>query len=277
MKVAVFFVVLALLVPFCLGYCDPAKKPTSDAPDPNGFVPCTNLLNGQTYYCPASDTCDDLGGCLTCLTRSDGFTFISSDGTECCNQSKITPGKIRGDPHFSGFDGSYFDFMGLANEWFSLLSTEYIQLNGYFQPSCGFYKGTYVTEIGLLVNGSRIHLTTDSSTINGDELTCCKDLTPIPLNGGALRHQWANHFEVETGELLVKLTRLSRSIEKDCLKASFNLDFTLKEYIGMIHGVIGQTAHHPLIGNAPEVEGKTEDYVVSGPFATDSKFNRYNL
>jgi len=53
------------------------------------------------------------------------------------------------------------------------------------------------------------------------------------------------------------------------------LTFQLKDFTGSVHGVIGQTAHHT--GNAPEVEGKVEDYVVSGPFATDNKFNRYDL
>lgn len=270
MKPAFFFVVLALLVPFCLATCDSSIQPTFASADPSGATQCFN--GAVEYFCGHGSACDNAGACLTC-SGQPVFQFANQAGTACCSDI----GFMWGDPHFTGFDGNKFDFMGISNKWFNLLSTESIQINGFFQPSCGFYKGTYVTEIGLLVNGSKVHLTTDSSTLNGEELTCCKGRTPILLNGGALRHQSVDHFEVETSELLVKLTRLSRSIEKDCLKASFNLDFTLKEYVGMIHGVIGQTAHHPLSGNAPEVEGKTEDYVVSGPFSIDSKFSKYNL
>jgi len=50
------------------------------------------------------------------------------------------------------------------------------------------------------------------------------------------------------------------------------------------HGLLGQTAHHAH-AKAPvskggegegEIQGTSKDYIVSGPFADDFKFNRYN-
>jgi len=272
MKTAVLCVVLALLVPFCLAYCDPTLTP-ADVTATSGNVPCTVPF---VYSCQDESQCDGIGGCLTCTLRSDAFTFVNIQGTACCNQSYTIAGEIWGDPHLTGFDGEKFDFQGIPNTWFNLLSTEHLQLNGFFQPTCG-QKGTHITAVSLQVNGSKIFISPDSASVDGKELTCCKGWTPIPLNGGALRHQWVNHFEVETEHFLMKFERFLKDDKKDCIKANFNLEFKLKNYLGAIHGVIGQTAHHPLTGNAPEVEGKVADYVVSGPFATDSKFNFYNL
>jgi len=274
MKAAVFFAVLALLVPLCLAFCDPSRAPVHEDPASSVGYPCMN--GSMPYLCNAESACDGKGACKTCLNRVDGFKWVNIQGTACCNIAVAIGAYLWGDPHLTGFDGNKFDFQGIHNKWFNLLSTEYLQLNGFFQPTCG-QNGTHVTEIGLLVNGSRIHLSADSSTLDNNELTCCHGWTPVPLNGGVLRHQWVNHFEVETEHFLIKVTHIMKNEERECIKAAFNLEFKLKDYHGAIHGVIGQTAHHPLSGDAPEVEGKTEDYVVSAPFATDSLFNRYDL
>jgi len=284
MKVAL--VVLALLVPFCLAICTdilpvpvvPNNAVACNPPTfpPNFTVPCTNNNNGQSYCCQNGTACDHLGGCLTCFAEPV-FSFVNKIGTACCsNFSLDVLADVWGDPHFTGFDGKKFDFQGIPNKWFNLLSSSDIQLNAFFQRSCGKSAPTYVTEIGVQVKGSKISLVPHNSTLDGAEVACCKGWTPIPLKNGNLRHQWLNHFEVETNLFLIKFQRhVVPTPGENCIQGSFDLVFKLKAWPGNVHGVIGQTAHHSFAGKAPEVEGKPEDYVVSGAFANDFTFNRY--
>ena len=45
---------------------------------------------------------------------------------------KLCMGDVKGDPHFTGADGSKYDFTGVPRKSFSLISDTHLQVNGYF-------------------------------------------------------------------------------------------------------------------------------------------------
>jgi hypothetical protein len=76
-------------------------------------------------------------------------------------------GSLVADPQFSGFQGQNFQFHGMADEVFNLISTPTFQLNGNFRylstgqcnyndTTCWSHPGTYVDQLGFLLGDIRI-------------------------------------------------------------------------------------------------------------------------
>jgi hypothetical protein len=73
---------------------------------------------------------------------------------------------INGDPQFAGFHGQQFQFHGLADEVFNLISTPTMQLNSHFvylssgkcdynQTMCWSHPGTYVDALGFTIPSAK--------------------------------------------------------------------------------------------------------------------------
>ncbi|CAI5535206.1 unnamed protein product [Closterium sp. Naga37s-1] len=61
----------------------------------------------------------------------------------------------KGDPHFTGADGSHFDFSGLPNHHFALISDAHLQVNGYFGGRFGTWGNatkalTWIRSLGIM-------------------------------------------------------------------------------------------------------------------------------
>lgn len=92
-----------------------------------------------------------------------GFTVkYESGGAPPCT----TPGGC-GDPQFIGFQGQNFQFHGMADEVFNLISTPTFQMNGNFKyisagkcdyndTACFTHPGTYVDQIGFMIGDIKI-------------------------------------------------------------------------------------------------------------------------
>jgi hypothetical protein len=81
--------------------------------------------------------------------------------------AKKGPATGNGDPQFSGFQGQNFQFHGMADEVFNLISTPTFQMNGNFkylssgkcdynETVCFTHPGTYVDQIGFTVGDIKI-------------------------------------------------------------------------------------------------------------------------
>lgn len=86
-----------------------------------------------------------------------GFTVVAKKG----------PATGNGDPQFSGFQGQNFQFHGMADEVFNLISTPTFQMNGNFkylssgkcdynETVCFTHPGTYVDQIGFTIGDIKI-------------------------------------------------------------------------------------------------------------------------
>src|SRR5258708_1475632 len=77
-----------------------------------------------------------------------------------------------GDPHFYGFEGESFDFMGKPNRYYNLLTDTEVQVNAYFiyWATSGADNFTVTEQIGILVNDHRIQINPAGLTVDGCEI-----------------------------------------------------------------------------------------------------------
>jgi len=117
-----------------------------------------------------------------------------------------------GDPHFVGWNGARFDFDGVDQQVFNLLSDDDVQLNARFGRVLGaprrYLAGIYMVEMGLRIEQHRVHivagghLPNDYGTVllDGRQLTLPHSRlllnTSVELFGGA-----ESYLEVEWGGL----------------------------------------------------------------------------
>jgi len=85
-----------------------------------------------------------------------------ADFTVFADFSLCGPGGLGGDPQFAGFQGQNFQFHGMADEVFNLISTPTFQMNGNFkylssgkcdynETVCYTHPGTYVDQLGFVI------------------------------------------------------------------------------------------------------------------------------
>jgi len=174
------------------------------------------------------------------------------------------------------------------------------QYNAYFSQSCDGKKGlNAITAIALKINEQRLFINiTGHPVLNKHTLyqDPHKDFYHIGHNSmyGSVSYKWESNIEVTTPEFHLIMERfiINRSIQKpgmvyygkNCIVGYFNTQFKSKNDSLDLHGLLGQTAHHnhkenKIHGNEGqgEIEGTYQDYIVSGPFEGDFKYNRYSF
>jgi len=208
---------------------------------------------------------------------------------------------VKDDPHFIGIHGEKYSVVGEGEKWFNIISTPDFQFNAFFQQACENKKGmTAITSVAVKINGHRFRVNaTGSAQLDGATLKTPPHAHshPIGENGvyGSISHPWNNNFEIHTPEFSVVLIRhmIDPTIQKpgmvyygkNCLVSYFNTEFKDHNMSSAMHGLLGQTAHHVHLhavsakGNEGqgEIEGTYKDYIVSGPYENDFKFNQYKL
>jgi hypothetical protein len=209
----------------------------------------------------------------------------------------ITGTNIIQDPHFIGIQGESYHVMGEPEKWFNIISTPDFQFNAYFQSPCeGKWGLSYMTKFAFLIDGHELLIpTTGNPTLDGTDVWRNRwGSTPVS-NNATFQRPWDNNFHLATKDFGMEIERhvVDFAIQKpgwmfygtNCVPAYFNLK-ALKEkneHIKSVHGLLGQTAHHKhadlKTGNQGEgeIEGTYKDYEVSGPFATNFKFNKYSF
>lgn len=207
-----------------------------------------------------------------------------------------------GDPHFQGFEGESYDFMGEPNRYYNLLTDHEVQINAYFAywPETGDDNSTYTKQIGILVRDHRIQITPDGLTIDACEMLKNRRVYRVDDDAitsierlDQLNEQFPEGAMTPMGFPrcnLIRGYRVTTACGYDCVvivsqddtnPPYLNLSISLKHRLWP-HGVIGQTADHDGIARKGKgrngegiIEGTYEDYEISSLWASDFKFNQY--
>ena len=224
----------------------------------------------------------------------------------------IVLASVVGDPHFIGFAGQMFDYIGEPQTSFNLLSDFDVQLNAHLYLMKAnhhtFISGPVMNEIALLCDGHTVYInaggyekpelgyvTVDGVRLSGDKkvsfgrlsvhykpiLSQSKD---IGLGGSDYLVGSVKIVIEDVYSFHVVLVENGHNINKPeiwvtALPRRF-LDFTahILDQSRHPHGVFGQTAHPDK--NVPlykwRIEGEESDYVLSdGLFGTGFKYNKF--
>jgi len=205
---------------------------------------------------------------------------------------------VTGDPHFYGFEGESFDFMGEPNRYYNLLSDTQVQVNAYFVhfPTSGADNFTATDQLGILVHGHRIGISPTAMAIDGCEqhggerfrvggstasverFDRLDDRVPARMRtllgfGDLIR---GYHIETRYGYEFV-VTVSTDNVNPPFLNLLSRMNGRLWP-----HGIIGQTADHDGKARTPHghqgegiIAGTYRDYEVSSLWASDFKYNKY--
>jgi hypothetical protein len=142
------------------------------------------------------------------LNVPDYFT-AAGDGTRCGDNG------VNGDPVFSGFQGQVFQFHGLPDEHFNLVSSPDVQLNAHFvylssgkcdynDTECFTHPGTYMDILGFSVADTHIKLVAGTHEqglriwINDQEITRGTYIRAITNTTAYIKYHHNGHVEIRT-------------------------------------------------------------------------------
>jgi len=239
----------------------------------------------------------------TTLTFSGGNDVLANYVDDI---SVVAGGSANGDPHFIGFDGVSFDFMGKADLVFPLFSSQDLQVNARFKsaehPQFFNYSfaPTFMGEIGISQGDSNWIVLTHAED---PKLSPLKEVLPsnnqqhnnAPLtfllnNAGVAVWYPPATLVVSFPQYIITVTRQYEytQLRSDVYEVYMGVSMVLTpEFRGKAHGLLGQTMI-PLkdrsvgIANSLQgggvIEGTWEDYIVhSGNlFGTDFAFSQFN-
>ncbi|CAI5498540.1 unnamed protein product [Closterium sp. Naga37s-1] len=144
---------------FCAGYNSklPADAPADVKAKYWMFEETCNDGNGGICACYNANRCkDETSYTDDWMQPSRGD--VATDDYEV--PANFTVGALclaveKGDPHFTGADGSHFDFSGLPNHHFALISDAHLQVNGYFGGRFGTWGNatkalTWIRSLGIM-------------------------------------------------------------------------------------------------------------------------------
>lgn len=203
---------------------------------------------------------------------------------------------VFGDPHFTGFEGEHFDFHGVPDKFYNLLSDKDIQLNTYFRKwaTSGDANFTVIETIGLKIEEEKLYFDINSLVKHNDE----KVELPFTMKHFSvskfteLPDEYKEHVNnPEFGKFIECYRVETEYYGFDFIVATdnfnppyFNVSSWIKTDKRRPHGIIGQTADfdgqpRQATGNQGEgvIEGVYTDYEVSSLFADDFKFNKYKV
>lgn len=187
-----------------------------------------------------------------------------------------------GDPHFVGFNGEHYDFMGAPDKWFVILSDPELYINAKLVALPGNSWGTFFGKISIGYANNQVMVTRLQDRI-GLVATC--NGNRIGPGFGSLRIE-GQDLVLETSRYIIRVSRVYYERDwDDSLNGVPHLDLLVElgsewtKGIGT-HGVLGQTATTPVVGiptggcqGEGIIEGVWTNYQVSGPWATDYTYN----
>ena len=223
-----------------------------------------------------TDTISTDGDLDTTTTNTDGSSTDEDTNTTTTDETPgpvVQPnanGSVAGDPHFKGFNGSYFDEQGISGETYDLLSDKGIQINAEFQ-SWGGSTATIIGEVGVMIDKDKLTINPMGQlpSLNGTELEVGQTV-PIGNSGATITTSSDGRLAtLQTKEYEITFTSNPGYID---VSVDTSADGVFTDWT-MPRGLLGQTAD-PAIGTT-ETAGTAADYVVSDLFATDDKFNQF--
>ncbi|CAI5955580.1 unnamed protein product [Closterium sp. NIES-64] len=130
---------------------DPYKEPS----DPLNF----NSANKAKYWMFEETCLEGSGGICTCYNKlqckddksysskwmepARGVGTVDYEVPANFTVGELCDGNNKGDPHFTGADGSHFDFSGKPNRNYALVSDPHFQMNGFFGGRYSRWNGDH--------------------------------------------------------------------------------------------------------------------------------------
>ncbi|CAI7765510.1 unnamed protein product [Closterium sp. NIES-53] len=271
----------------CYKVCvDYNKKPGNDNP-----------AKKAKYWMFEEICLDATGGVCACYNKfqcKDDKSYSSQWMEPAQNQGKddyevpanftvgeLCEGRDKGDPHFTGADGSHFDFSGKPNRNYALVSDPHFQMNGFFGGRYSRWNGdvkalTWIRSVGLMAGHHTVVLEArrgaEAEYSNGYLARVAADGVAVELtvpgttvqlwDGATLKWEAARKLSgtdlVDVYDVTIKgvaIIRLTLRPEVKNLRTAtdaavhFGLDVLFSSFSQAVHGVLGQTFR-------PEFQGR---------------------
>ncbi|GAQ83895.1 hypothetical protein KFL_001670060 [Klebsormidium nitens] len=278
---------------------------------------CTVLL--ASYYCdlckPNGDATAD-GNCA-CKKTCEPVGGSGKNKVYCtCRPKSTTPG-VCADPHFTGAYGIQYDFHGVPDKHFTLITDRDLNLNAEFIGQDGTetgFDGTWISALGIkwnegaLTRKLSIFLKDDADIRTSQDPFIVKlgDTEVLPPLVADVSDPLAIY---DDAGLIIRRATDGRTYVFDIphhmilgvtaadheFPTGNHMDITLEKLnvTGTVHGALGQTfadarraalkAAAAAVGTSERfdatdvVEGKDADYMTSALLASDARFNRFQL
>ncbi|GAQ88469.1 hypothetical protein KFL_004310070 [Klebsormidium nitens] len=267
-----------------------------------------NTCGSEDDSCPK---CTDLGGSIKLECEND-LWFLNSN----CDNPKAYSGGVCGDPHFAAPGGIFFDWHGVRDQIFSIISDTDFQMNARFvgerTNTENVEHGTWIEEMAMgykdeagVTHFVSIGIDQEKEFEAADVFFFTFDGEDIPVGSGTAEYTWTSpdgqatitrephmraharikidgHFEATFSP------RIESRIQLDPLGKYLDMDMDHLTISRHAHGVLGQMFRPDAIerrnavttnatGHEFLVEGVTSDYRVSSLTSADSTFNQFDL
>ncbi|GAQ78643.1 putative root cap family protein [Klebsormidium nitens] len=316
------------------GSCKAARaKDTSKCDSSKGWLFGTSNI----CKCKSGTLFDGRGTCKACTSKSTSSSCTpqptcpsgrKDGGSGKCVCDSTIPAEKRtakdsckctlaqgtggcGDPHFVGGNGVRYDFHGVPEKSFCLISDKAFHLNAHFIGQNGLetgMDGTWMDQLGFVfVAGNKqhslsVHLVSEEDFASNvsDVFLVEYDASPVrvslPASG---RNVWTSDDGLVTISRTSETAKLTLTLKghfQTTLTASehefpdghhIDFDVDVMNITSSAHGILGQTFQperlHVVAGSselkmdqADVVEGGDHDYISSDLMATDCKFSRFS-
>lgn len=194
-------------------------------------------------------------------------------------------GSATGDPHFTGFQGQKFDFMGRPGTTFNILSDNHLTVNARFVAGPNGKSQTFMGAVGIKFGDAKLKIQECGfkmvcGYLDGNELKM-GDVKVLP-NGAIVRKKahTVERIEVEIPSEGYLFKFASPKPDRWNMP-HIDIHAALTKIPEDAHGILGQTARDLKAGKMMDSEGKFKpegedlDYAVSHLFSHDFKFNRH--
>ncbi|CAI5506688.1 unnamed protein product [Closterium sp. Naga37s-1] len=248
-----------------------------------------NSANKAKYWMFEETCLEGTGGICTCYNKlqckddksysakwmepARGVGTVDYEVPANFTVGELCDGNNKGDPHFTGADGSHFDFSGKPNRNYALISDPHFQMNGFFGGRYSRWNGdikslTWIRSVGIMAGHHTLVLEArrgaDAEYLNGYLARVVVDGVPVEITvpgttvelweGATLRWEAARElsgtdlvdvYDVKIGN--VATIRLTLRPEVKNLRTAtdgavhFGLDVLSSSFSKAVHGVLGQT------------------------------------
>lgn len=264
----------------CFRYCSAYNSKLVDRSDEEYvakywmFEKTSDEGNGGICTCFNRDACSSANSFSPkWMEAAEGARTDRYDPASNWTVGSLCEASEKGDPHFTGADGSHYDFSGIPNKSFALISDAHIQINGFFGGRYARWAKsvkalTWIRSIAILSGHHTLLMEARRGAsagydrgylarvvADGNPVQVGRPGAEVPLwSGASLTWTGARQrssgdlvdvFEVKVG--LVALLRLTLRPEVAALRTAtdgtihFAVDVRRAAFSPTVHGVLGQT------------------------------------
>jgi hypothetical protein len=188
-----------------------------------------------------------------------------------------------GDPHFTGFDGSFFEYQGECNKYYNIISSKNFQLNSLFTNWPTTPGATAMREVGVKVktDSGFTEIRFDESGksyVNGENLSEFKSGDfYFGIKQKESNEVYINYLENKAEGIGLFINGFIICFKGLEIFISYETDNVNAPYYNIVgkhnnemelHGVVGQTANPNLNRNE-----NFQDFEVSSLFGSNFKYN----